>query len=414
MLSLIMDRIREIFDFIDDSEDLAVELQAELTRRPALSPASGGEGELDKCLFLEQWLSSRGIALERHDAPDPRAKGGIRPNLIATITGKADTPRLWIMSHLDVVPAGEASLWDSDPWTMVKRDGRLIGRGVEDNQQGLVSSVLAALALVRLGIRPKREVKLLFASDEECGSVFGVDWLLKNRRGLFKRGDFVLIPDGGSPSGDTIEIAEKNQLWLAVRTTGKQAHASRPDMGRNACVAGADLLLRLRNGLLKKFSARDGLFEPDYSTVEPTKKEANVPNVNTIPGEDLFYIDIRALPRYPVKEILEEARCIKAGVEQDYGVKVEITSAQSMESKATAPDAPVVKMLSAACKQVLGVEPRLVGIGGGTVGACLRNEGIDAVVWSTLDNTAHQPNEYCLVKNLLCDAKVMAHLAVCE
>jgi succinyl-diaminopimelate desuccinylase len=407
-----------MFGFIDSSEDLAVELQAELTRRPALSPASGGEGELDKCLFLEQWLAEHGIdALERRDAPDPRAKGGVRPNLIATIAGNGetdDTPRFWIMSHLDVVPAGEASLWDSDPWTLVKRDGRLVGRGVEDNQQGLVSSVLAALALVRLGIRPKRAVKLLFASDEECGSVFGVDWLLKNRRDLFKRGDFVLIPDGGSPSGDTIEIVEKNQLWLAVRTTGKQAHASRPDMGRNACVAGADLLLRLRNGLLKKFSARDGLFEPDYSTVEPTKKEANVPNVNTIPGEDLFYIDIRALPCYSVKEILEEARRIKAGIEQDYCVKVEITAAQSMESKATAEDAPVVKMLSAACKQVLGVEPRLIGIGGGTVGACLRNEGIDAVVWSTLDNTAHQPNEYCLVKNLLGDAKVMAHLAVCE
>ncbi|MDR1257378.1 MAG: M20 family metallo-hydrolase [Spirochaetaceae bacterium] len=413
-----MDRIIPIFDFIDGSEALAVELQTELTKRPALSPASGGEGEIDKCLFLEQWLAAHGIdALERHDAPDPRAKGGIRPNLIATVAGKSapdDTPNLWIMSHLDVVPAGEAALWDSDPWTAVKRDGRLVGRGVEDNQQGLVSSALAALALVKLNIRPERAVKLLFAADEECGSVFGVEWLLKNRRGLFKRGDFVLIPDGGSQAGDTIEIAEKNQIWLKARTTGKQTHAAHPEMGRNACIAGADLLLRLRNGLMKKFSARDSLFEPDYSTVEPTKKEANVPNINTIPGEDVFYIDVRALPRYPAKEILEEARRIKAGVEQDYGVKVEISAVQNMESKATPADAPIVKMLAASCKQVLGVETRLIGIGGGTVGACLRNEGIDAVVWSTLDNTAHQPNEYCVIKNLLGDAKVMAHLAVCE
>jgi succinyl-diaminopimelate desuccinylase len=403
----------KIFEFIAGCESLAVELQTELTKRPALSPVSGGEGELDKCLFLEQWLAERGInKLERHDAPDPRAKGGVRPNLIATIDGKdSAAARLWIMSHLDVVPAGEISLWNSDPWTVVKKDGRLIGRGVEDNQQGLVSSVIAALAFIKLKIQPERTIKLLFAADEECGSALGIDWLLKNRRDLFKTGDIALIPDGGDPAGEVIEIAEKNQLWLKVHTTGLQAHASDPGHGRNACLAGADLMLRLRNGLMKKFSARDGLFEPDYSTVEPTKKESNVPNVNTIPGDDVFYIDIRALPRYHTGEILEEARRIKAGIEQDYGVKVELSDVQSMESKATPASSPLVTMLSTACKQVLGIETRPIGIGGGTVGAFLRNEGIDSVVWSRMANSAHQPNEYCVIENLLSNAKVMAHLA---
>ncbi|MDR3355840.1 MAG: M20 family metallo-hydrolase [Spirochaetaceae bacterium] len=405
----------EIFEFIDGCEELAVELQTELTKRPAISPASGGEGELDKCVFLEKWLRERGInALERHDAPDLRAKGGVRPNLIATLDGKdgSDTSCLWIMSHLDVVPVGEISLWDGDPWTVVKKDGRLTGRGVEDNQQGIVSSVLAVLALVRLKIRPERALKLLFVADEECGSAFGIDWLLKNRRSLFTPGSLVLIPDGGDPAGETIEIAEKHQMWLAAHTIGKQAHASRPEQGRNACLAGADLTLRLRNGLMKKFSARDSLFEPEYTTIEPTKKEANVPNINTIPGDDVFYIDIRALPCYPVNEILEEARRIKAGTEQEYDVQVELTVTQSMESKPTPPSSPIVTMLSAACRRVLGVETRLVGVGGGTVGAFLRNEGIDSAVWSSIDNTAHQPNEYCLTKNILADAKVMALLAV--
>jgi succinyl-diaminopimelate desuccinylase len=408
---------QKIFEFIDGCEELAIELQTELTKRPAVSPGSGGEGELEKCKFLERWLKDQGIdALERHDAPDPRAKGGVRPNLIATIDGEdgGALPSLWIMSHLDVVPVGELSLWSSDPWTVVNKNGRLTGRGVEDNQQGLVSSVLAALSLVKLKIRPPRTLKLLFAADEECGSVFGIDWLLKNRRHLFKNDDFVLIPDGGDPAGEIIEIAEKNQLWLKVHTTGKQAHASRPEQGRNAFLAGADLALRLRSGLMRKFSARDSLFEPDYTTVEPTKKEANVPNVNTIPGDDVFYIDIRALPCYTISEILEEARRIKAGVEQEYGVQVELTAIQSMESKPTPTSSPIVKMLSATAKRVLGVETRLVGVGGGTVGAFLRNEGIASVVWSRMDNTAHQPNEYCVIENLLSDAKVMACMATAE
>ena len=97
----------KIFRFIDNSAGLAIELETALTGIPAVSPDSGGEGELDKCLFLESWLRAQGIdQLERYDAPDSRAKGGVRPSLAATIPGRADTSRLWIMSHIDVVPPG--------------------------------------------------------------------------------------------------------------------------------------------------------------------------------------------------------------------------------------------------------------------------------------------------------------------
>ena len=61
-----------------------------------------------KAEALEKWLRARGVtAIERHDAPDPRAEGGVRPNIVATIPGADDSKRLWIMAHLDVVPEGE-------------------------------------------------------------------------------------------------------------------------------------------------------------------------------------------------------------------------------------------------------------------------------------------------------------------
>ncbi|MDR2922999.1 MAG: M20 family metallo-hydrolase, partial [Treponema sp.] len=285
----------KIFSWIDGAVSLAVELQGELTRRPAVSPDSGGEGELDKCVWLEGWLKAHGVTqLERFDAPDKNARGGVRPNLLATIPGSGKEASLWIISHLDVVPPGEASHWQSDPWTMVEaKDGplghRLIGRGVEDNQQGLTSSVLAALALVNLGLQPCRTVKLLFVADEEMGNDFGIAWLLKNHKEMFQKNDAALIPDWGDTKGEGIEIAEKNMIWVRLTTTGKQTHASRPDLGANAFLAGSDLALRLHYGLSEKFNGRDSLFEPEYSTFQPTKKEANVPNVNTIPGGDVFY-----------------------------------------------------------------------------------------------------------------------------
>ena len=408
----------KIFSWIEKSLPLAVELETELTKRPAISPDSDGEGELDKCVFLEDWLKKNGITqLERYDAPDSRAKGGVRPNLIATISGSEENGRLWIMSHTDVVPPGEMSLWHSDPWTAVQVDDgplgpRLIGRGTEDNQQGLVSSVLAALAFTAQGLKPGRTIKLLFAADEETGSLFGIDWLIKNHGSLFAKNDMALIPDGGDSRGESIEIAEKNLIWIRFVTKGKQCHGSRPDMGANAHLAAADLAVRLHNELREKFGGRDPLFEPDYSTFEPTKKEANVPNINTIPGEDVFCMDMRILPRYPVKTVLAEIDRIKAEVAAQYSVSIEYSLPQLMESKPTAPDAPVVKSLSRAVAEVYGVNPRLVGIGGGTVGAYLRNIGIDSAVWSRLGDCAHQPNEYVLLENILGDAKVMALMAL--
>jgi succinyl-diaminopimelate desuccinylase len=187
--------MEKVIAYINTLEELAIELETELCKYPAISPENAGQGEIDKCLFLEGWLRRQGITnLERFDAPDSRAKAGIRPNLVATIEGaNPGKGAFWIMSHMDVVPPGEMSLWKSDPWkAVVSAEGstkRITGRGVEDNQQGLVASVLAALALLRQGIRPERTVKLLFVSDEENGSEYGIGWMMKNHPALFRPGD---------------------------------------------------------------------------------------------------------------------------------------------------------------------------------------------------------------------------------
>jgi succinyl-diaminopimelate desuccinylase len=411
----------KIFSFIDNSTKLAVELETELCKYPAISPDSGGEGELDKCEFLASWLKAQGITqLERYDAPDQRAKGGVRPNLVATIPGKDDSakdaPRFWVMSHIDVVPPGEASFWTSDPWkATVSADGkRIIGRGVEDNQQGLTASVIAALTFVRQGITPSRTVKLLFASDEENGSVYGVDWLIKNRPELFRKNDMVIVPDSGSSSGAEIEIAEKSHVWAKFITKGIQTHAAHPDKGVNAYLAGADLTVKLHYGLSEKFSERNPLFDPDYSTFQPTKKEPNIPNINTIPGDDVFYYDMRILPSVPVDEVFREVERIKAEVEAKHKVTIKYEIIYQTASPSTSQDSPLVKFLSKSITEVYKVETKTVGIGGGTFAAFLRKHGIDCAVWARFDSTAHQPNEYALLENILGDAKVMALMMISD
>lgn len=400
--------MQKLFEFIDNSKDKMVELESLLTSHPALAPENGGQGEDKKAAALTDWLLKNGFSSQqivRFDAPDSRVESGKRPSLVVTIPGESDEHSVWVMAHLDVVPVGDLGLWKTDPWKVVEKDGKLFGRGVEDNQQGLVSAVFAALAFVKNGVKPAHTVKLLFMADEEVGSKYGVIWLLKNTD-LFKKNDLYLIPDGGDPKGETIEVAEKNILWLKVHVKGKQCHGSRPDQGKNACLAACALSLELHN-LQNVFNKKDSLFEPDYSTFQPTMRFSNVEGVNIIPGEDTFCMDCRILPCYSLEQVLSQVEICCAKIEEKYGVEVCYETLQMSESPATPVDSPVVKKLAEAIKSVHGLDARTIGIGGGTVGAELRREGYPCVVWSTMDECAHMPNEYCIIENIQKDSKTL-------
>ena len=397
--------------YIRSHEKEMVELETVLNGVQALAPENGGDGESKKCAALESWLVKNNITqLQHFDAPDSRVSSGVRPNLVATIPGKSTDYAVWVMAHLDVVPVGELSLWNTDPWKVVEKDGRIYGRGVEDNQQGLVSGVFAALAFVGQHIVPEHTIKLLFMADEEVGSEYGMKYLVKNHLDIFGKNDILLIPDGGDAKGETIEVAEKNILWLRFHTIGKQTHGSRPDEGNNAFLAASDLALRV-NGLEKKFNKKNTLFAPSYSTFQPTLKSSNVPAVNIIPGDDVFCADCRILPCYTLDKVrVQVKKCVEV-VEKKYGVKIEVSELQAEQSPATPVTAPVVTKLSAAIKAVHGIDAKTIGIGGGTVGAELRSAGYDCAVWSTMDETAHQPNEYCILDNMAADAETIAYIA---
>ncbi|MEO0074379.1 MAG: M20 family metallo-hydrolase [candidate division WOR-3 bacterium] len=396
---------------LDELEPQMVELQKRLVALPAISPRSGGTGEKDKSDFLKNLLESWGLAVSEYRAPDPSAPCGYRPNLVARLKGKSTGGRtLWIMTHMDIVPAGPPELWRHDPFAAWVEDGKIFGRGTEDNQQEMVASIFAVRALLDLQLLPELDLALMLVADEETGSGFGADWVLKNHR-LCQPGDLVVVPDAGNETGSLLEIAEKSILWLKFTTTGQQSHGSTPNHGNNAHRAGANLLVRLDRMLHEKYQAQDPLFSPPCSTMEPTKKEANVPNVNTIPGEDVFYFDCRMLPEYRLEDVLAEVERIAAGVASDYGVKVKVETEQFAQAAPPTPaDAPVVRMLAQAVRQVYGVEPEPKGIGGGTVAAFFRRLGIPAVVWGRNEGQAHRPNEYCVIANMVGNARVYAHL----
>ncbi len=399
---------------IDSYSQETVDIQKAITAVPALSPASGGDGEQAKVDVLISYLRDvlKCDEMETYNAPDPRCSAGVRPNVVGRIKGKSSDRTIWIMSHTDVVPPGDLSKWDSDPWTVRVDGDKIYGRGTEDNQQGIVSSLLAAKALRDEGITPEHDIALLLVADEETGSEFGIQYLLNEHSDLFSADDFILIPDAGNEDGTLVEVAEKSIVWFKFRVLGKQTHGSTPELGINAMRAGADLVVHLSK-LYERFSSSNAVFEPPISTFEPTKKEANVPNVNTIPGEDVFYLDCRLLPEYEVSALEAQVQNTCEQIEASHKVTIEISIEQCLRAPAPTPvDAPVVKALQAAITEIMDKETSPMGIGGGTVAAYFRQAGLPAVVWATQDETLHEPNEYVKISNILNDAKVFSYIAL--
>jgi succinyl-diaminopimelate desuccinylase len=397
---------------IDKQKDQITNTLMELIRIPAIAPENNGEGEQTKAQKLTQILQQIGFdKIEHYPAKDTRVPSGKRPNIIAYYNGENKNEKLWIVTHLDIVPPGEESLWTiTKPFEPTIKEGRIYGRGSEDNGHSMIASIYATRTLKNLGIKPKRTIALAFVADEEQGSDYGIKHLIK--QGLFQQNDLVIVPDGGNEDGSFIEIAEKTIIWLKIRTTGKQAHASTPDDGLNAHRIGMEYTLALDKMLHTKYSKKDPYFDPPESTFEPTRKDRNVDAVNIVPAEDVTYVDCRILPNYDYEEVLNDITNLAKEYEKKTGATITIEIVQkTVAPKPTDPNAQIVTLLKEAIAKTRGIQPKIGGIGGGTCAAYFRQIGIPAVVWSTIDETAHQPNENTKIINLLNDTKTYAYLA---
>ncbi len=397
-----------LLERIESMRGYVVDLYRRLIPLQAIPPDFGGRGELRRAEALEEELKKLGLDVERYDAPDPRAEGGVRPNLVVKIGH--GRPRLWIVSHIDTVPEGDASLWTRPPFEATVEGDLVYGRGAEDNLQAVVMSLVVIRALVEEGVEPPIPLGFAFVSDEEAGSNYGVKYLLEKTR-VFRSDDMVLVPDYCSRDGSEIEVAEKHLLWVRVVVEGRQAHASLPHLGLNAARLAMQFNLELDRALHTLYSDYDPMFEPPVSTFEPTKREPNVGNVNTIPGRDVTYWDCRILPSRSIEEVLSTIRSLAYTFSASTGAKVRIEPVMKDAAGApTRPSHPLVRSLAEAIREDRGIEPKPIGIGGGTVARYFRKRGMAAVVWQTCDMTAHKPDEYAKISNVIADARVVARL----
>ncbi len=368
----------------------------------AVNPKYGGKGEYERANFLEEYLKSLGLNVLRYDYRDEF--GYKRPNIITGIEKNKDKT-IWFLLHLDTVDAGSVEMWKYDPFKPTIVEDKIYARGSEDNGQAIASTILMLKTIIEEDFDINYNLRIAFVSDEEAGSKYGIKRLMEEN--IFKRNDYFIVPDASIDRGKYIEIAEKSIVWLKIRVIGKQGHASTPELAKNAARISMKFYLEMDEFLHKKYSKRNPFFKPPESTFEITKRERNVESINIIPGEDITYFDFRILPEYNVDEILNDILSIKDKYEKEYGVKIFVECISRDECKnITSTDSFIYKLLEKSIEINRKFKPKPIGIGGGTYARYLRNNGYDAVVWQTSDNTAHQVNEYCRISDIIDDAKV--------
>ena len=398
--------LEQILAKIEGSREDMVQVMSEMIRIPAIAPENGGTGEGKRADMLIKCLEGFDSVI-RIDVPDDYDPKVLRPNILAKKNGKGKGT-VWIVAHMDTVPAGDLEDWKTDPFEPVVKDGKIYGRGTEDNGQAIISSMFAAKFIPKEALS-KMSCGIAYVADEEMSSKTGIDHLIK--KGCFTKDDVFIVPDWGTPEGDVVDVAEKNLIWLQFKVTGKSTHGSTPDQGINAFRVGNTFLTDLLNVFEKEFPLEDKMFSPGTSTFEPTKCSSTVMNVNTIPGNFEFSLDIRALLEYDLDDIVEVAERVAKEHAARTGAKIEVSEIQRhVAAKASSTKGKVFEALMDSIESVIGKRPRPVGVGGATCANFFRREGNDAYVWQNGGGTLHGPNEYVVIENIVIDAKVFATL----
>src|SRR5205823_3020018 len=148
-------------------------------------------GETAACELIGDVLRREGIGSEVLESAPGRG------NLIARV-GPGGGKRLLLMSHTDVVPVEDESLWEHPPFSGTLDRGRIYGRGADDDKGDVVAHLMAVVLLKRAGVELQGELIYLAAADEESGGRWGVGWLAEHHPDKI-RADVAVNEGGGSP-----------------------------------------------------------------------------------------------------------------------------------------------------------------------------------------------------------------------
>ena len=332
-------------------------------------------------------------------------ESGEKANLYATI-GPPGVPGIALSGHTDVVPVDDQD-WDSDPFEVVERDGRLFGRGTADMKSFIAATLAALPSLVERDL--ETPIHLAFSFDEEIGCK-GVRHLLGwlAERPVRPRGVIV-----GEPTGMEVVRAHKGKVSFRCHVHGRESHSGLAHLGVNAVEAAAEAV-----AFLKRLARRyrdDGPFDeeltPPYTTVHTGVIRGGT-QVNIVPRHCSFDFEFRHLPaddpdrifealtRHLDESLLPEMRAV------DPDARFEFEPLSRIPGLAADESSEIVQLALA-----LTGRNRTGKVSFGTEGGLFERDGMPAVVCGPGHIAqAHKPNEFIALTQIAECERFLARL----
>ena len=354
-------------------------------------------------------------------------------------------PIVLVYGHVDVQPPDPIDRWESPPFTLTDRNGRLYGRGVSDDKASMLLPILAAEAFFTSGQVPPVNLRFLFEAEEEIGSV-DLPALVRDRRRALAC-DVAVSADGGMWRADvpSITVSARGLASIEFAVTGprKDLHSGRHGGGvANPLHAAAALVASLHDGgrvavdgfyddvapiepaLLKALErlpfdearyfadvgVSSGFGEPGYGTLarqwyRPTVEVNGLyggyqgPGSKTVlPGDAHVKITCRLVPDQRPDDVIAKVR---AHLERRCPPGIGLVFAENAHGSTAyrvSPDSLAVQAAAKTLEHVFGTPAVVVGMGGTVPVTTTFREtlGVDTVFFSfsTADEDIHAPNEF--------------------
>jgi acetylornithine deacetylase len=348
--------------------------------------------------WVRDYLHSHGAKIRlTHDA------AGKKANLFATL-GDSPKPGLILSGHTDVVPV-DGQNWDTDPFVVTERDGKLFARGSAD-MKGFIGIILAQAPKFVAALNSNRlDAPLHYALsyDEEVGCL-GVRGLIRDLE------DNGIRPAGcvvGEPTSMQPIIAHKGTHRFRCAVRGREAHSSYVTHGVNAIEYAARLVVYIRQiaDRLAQIEKRDYGFTVPYSTLSTGLIRGGIA-ANVVPKDCEFHFDMRTLPQASPDALYQEIRTYAEvlgremrSIDPQSGIDL-VWASQTVGLAASETDAIVQWAMQLSNKSTVGK------VSYGTEAGLFQRMGVPTVICGPGDIAeAHRPNEFVALEQLAqCEA----------
>ena len=330
----------------------AVDLAAELIRRPSITPKD--EGALD---IVAGHLERLGFTCHRLVFEEP-GPNGEKTAPIANLYARRGIgrPNLCFAGHTDVVPPGPTDAWSFDPFAADVSDGVLCGRGAVDMKGAIAAFIAAAERFLAGRGAVAGSISLLITGDEEGVAVNGtkkvLDWL--RQRGEIIDACVVGEPTSAEALGDMIKIGRRGSMTGRLTVEGVQGHVAYPHLTDNAAHRLVALLAALTGSTL---DAGTEHFQP--SSLQVTTIDIGNPATNVVPGQARATFNIRFNDRWSSDTLKAWVGEQLAAIGGRYQLAWEVSGESFL-----VPPGPVSECLGAAIGAVTGRTPELSTTGG--------------------------------------------------